>query len=239
MSHHRITCFLRLLGAIVPAVAVAAPAGAQGFYAGAGSSVYSSDEFCLSTAAALSGLRAGFGGDAVGASVAYNNEDWPWIPPPGGGGSAAVVPGFAAGLVATSRQEFYQARGEAFQAVVELFPLGLLPGLKERSTELRRYLSPFIGVGVMIAGDGDPAPASQNRPLPTYGVKGGTDVLIAYGASLRVPVGVDPLRLLVQFRGTSVFARGTELVGPAGDVLETGDPTLTWGEWMVGFAINR
>jgi len=228
-----------LLPACLLLAAGAVQGAAQGVYVGAGSSLYGSDEFCLSTSAALSGIRVGVGGDALGASVSYNNEDWPWPRPPGsGGGGAALVPDFAASLGAAAQEDFYLTRGEAFQAVFEVFPLGLSASLRESTARVRRYLTPFAGIGVLIAGDGDPAPASADRTLPTYAVQGGTEFLVAYGATLRVPAGSDNVRLMLQFRGTSVFARGIQLTGPAGDVIDAGNQTLTWGEWLVGLSFG-
>ncbi len=240
MSKLVLRTLTRALASAVLALTVSAtPGEAQVLSVGVGSSLYDSDGFCLGTEAALSGLRVGVSGGAIGGSIAYNNEDWPWPRPPGGGGgSALVVPGFAGSLQAGSQQNFFMTRGEAIQGVFEVYPLGLSENLRENFATVRRYVTPFVGVGVMIASDGDPAAATQARPLPTYGVKGGTDFLVTYGGAVHLPTGRAGLRLMVQVRGNTLFARGIELIGPAGDRIDAGNQTLTWGEWLVGINIG-
>jgi hypothetical protein len=206
-----------LIGAVALACILSAwwtaRAAAQDLYLAVGSSAYSDDPFCLSTNAALSDARIGVGGDAIGVSASYNNSNWPWPkpppPPPGG----LVVPGAAFSVgAAQDDHDFFLTHGDAFQAVLEFFPLGLVPGLRERTATLRRYVKP-------------------------YAVQGGTDLVVAYGASANVPLG-DRLGLHLQFRGNTLFAGDVELRGPDGDILISEDQRLNWGQWLIGFNIG-
>lgn len=231
-----------LIGAVALACILSAwwtaRAAAQDLYLAVGSSAYSDDPFCLSTNAALSDARIGVGGDAIGVSASYNNSNWPWPkpppPPPGG----LVVPGAAFSVgAAQDDHDFFLTHGDAFQAVLEFFPLGLVPGLRERTATLRRYVKPFAGVGVQISTDGEAAATGANGALPTYAVQGGTDLVVAYGASANVPLG-DRLGLHLQFRGNTLFAGDVELRGPDGDILISEDQRLNWGQWLIGFNIG-
>lgn len=215
-----------------------AKAAAQDVYAALGSSLYSDDPFCLSTSAALSSAQIGVSGDAFGVSAAYNNSNWPWPkpppPPPGG----LVVPGASYSLLGASRQESnYLTHGDAFRAVLELFPLGLLPGLRESTANLRRYIKPFVGAGVQISTDGETSPAGGDRDLPTYAVLGSTDLLISYGASAVVPLG-DRFGIHLQLRGNTLFAGDIEIETPDGQTLVSEDNRLNWGEWLVGLNLR-
>jgi hypothetical protein len=238
MRHKRFTPFGAVAIAVVLSVWSTSPAAAQDFYAALGSSLYSDDPFCLSTSAALSSAQVGVGGDAVGVSASYNNSNWPWPkpppPPPGG----LVVPGATFSLAASRQQEtFYQTHGDAFQAVLELFPLGLLPGLRESTVNVRRYIKPFLGVGVQVSTDGEPAAVGVNGDLPTYAVLGSTDLLVAYGASATVPLN-DRLGIHLQFRGNTLFAGDIELEGPNGETLISEDNRLNWATWLVGLNLR-
>jgi hypothetical protein len=230
------------MGAVAVAILLscwgAMEVAAQDFYAALGSSLYSDDPFCLSTSASLSSAQIGVGGSGIGVSASYNNSNWPWPkpppPPPGG----AVVSGVAYSVSSGQQQaSYYLTHGDAYRAMLEIFPLGLLPGLRESTANLRRYIKPLLGVGVQVSTDGEPAATGVNGNLPTYAVKGGTDLVISYGASAVVPFS-DRLGLHLQFRGNTLFAGDVELEGPGGESLISEDNRLSWGEWLVGLNIR-
>jgi hypothetical protein len=238
MRHKRFTPFGAVAIAVVLSAWSTSRAAAQDLYAALGSSLYSDDPFCLSTSAALSTAQIGVGGDAIGVSASYNNSNWPWPkpppPPPGG----LVVPGAHFSLASGQQQEaFFQTHGDAFRAVLELFPLGFVPGLRESTVNVRRYIKPFLGVGVQVSTDGEAAAAGVNGPQPTYAVLGSTDLLLAYGASATVPLN-DRLGIHLQFRGNTLFAGDIELEGPNGETLISEDNRLNWGEWLVGLNLR-
>jgi hypothetical protein len=220
------------MGATAPDVA------AQQVFLGAGSSLYETDAYCLDSSASLTDYHAGISGDSWGASATYDDADWPWPRPPGsgpGGNTEQARGGPATVLAKQLTTPIYMTRGSSVQAVAELYPLGLLPGLREQTATLRRYLKPFIGVGVQISQDGE---ASSDREVPTYAVKGATDALVSYGASLRLPLQGDTFGLQVQFRATSLFSGGPDLEGPGGETISTESETVTWGTWLVGFTVG-
>ncbi len=221
--------------ACVLSVCWTALVSAQDLTVAVGSATYSSDAFCLTTSAALSSAYVGVGGGAVGVSASYSNGNWPWPdpppPPPGG----LVVPGAAFSLgIAQDDHAYFLTHGDAFRAMAEVFPHGLIPGLRESSATLRQYFKPFVGVGAQISTDGEAAPAGVNGDEPTYSVQGSTDLLVAYGAAVNAPIS-DRVALHVQFRGNTLFAGDVELLGPAGERLISEDQRLNWGEWLIGF----
>lgn len=219
------------LGSTAPNIA------AQQVFLGAGSSLYETDAFCLDSSATLTDYHVGVSGDSWGASATYDNADWPWPKPPTGpgGNTEQALGGPETVLAQQLTTPIYMTRGSSVQAVAELYPLGVLPGLREQTTTLRRYLKPFIGVGLQISQDGE---ASTDREFPTYAVKGATDALVSYGASLRLPLQGDAFGLQVQFRATSLFSSGPDLEGPGGETISTESETVTWGTWLVGFTVG-
>jgi hypothetical protein len=222
---------LASLGPTAPDIA------AQDVFLGAGSSLYESDAFCIDPDEALTDYHVGVSGDSWGASATYDSGAWPWPRPPTGPGSNTeqVIGGPETVLAQQLTTPIYMSRGSAIQAVAELYPLGALPGLREQTATLRRYLKPFIGVGLQISQDGE---AGTDREFPTYAVKGATDALVSYGASLRLPLQGDAFGLQVQFRATSLFSGGPDLEGPGGDTIATESETVTWGTWLVGFTVG-
>lgn len=216
--------------------AVAAPAlPAQEFFVGGGASLYESSEYCLDSESTISDYHVGVGWDSWGASIAYDDGDWPWPKPPGGGSGTGNQLGYGSTVIAQQQEgTVFLSRGSSFQLVGEVYPLAALPVLREATASLRRYVKPFVGVGIQVSDDGE---ASTERAFPTYAVKGGTDPVIAYGASLRVPVA-GPIGLQLQLRGTSLFSGDVEFEGPSGERVSTDGETLTWWTWLVGFSVG-
>lgn len=216
----------------------ASPITGQEVFFGTGSSLYETDEFCIDPDAALTDYQVGVSGDAFGASATYDSGSWPWPKPPGsgsGGNQHLIDPPTVITQQQQQDTDIYMSRGSAIQAVAEVYPLGALPGLREATATLRRYVKPFIGVGFQVSRDGE---SSTERTFDTYAVQGATEPLVAYGASLRVPLGDGGFGLQVQFRGTSLFSGGSDLEGPDGDTITTESETLTWATWLVGFSVG-
>lgn len=226
-------------------LAGAAPAAAQDAFASFGSSFYDTDEFCLNSSAFITDFSVGVSGDMVGVSAMYDNSDWPWPNPPGstGGGGGLLVPvsyNVAAG--AARQEQFYLRQGEAIQATVELYPLGILRRLSgERQGTLEtidRFLVPFVGAGVHYSGDGDTEEAGGSRNLPTYGLRSAARPIVTYGARLFLPGRDRRIRLQLQYNGSTMFVDEFEAVSPQGETLPIASENLTWGNWSVGVSLR-
>lgn len=198
-----------------------------------GNALYSDDAFCLGSDAFITSYDASLDGSVFGASASYNNSDWPW-PPPGTGGSGGGAGGGAA------QQGNYLTHGDAFSVVAKLFPLTAIArsGGADGLRSVDRILRPFIGVGVQVSTDGEPAPAGGGRDLPTYGVRGQTNPLLAFGASLEVPMRASPLGLVVTYRHTVLFSGDFEIDTGAQQDLVIPSATLNWGTVSVGVRIR-
>ncbi len=199
---------------------MAIPVAAQGdFFLSTGSAVYGSDEFCVDSDAFLTHYRAGFSWEAVGVSAAFINNDYPWPE-----------------SQAASQPSNRLTRGNAWQGVVELFPLAFFRS-GEGGSSVGEYVRPFVGVGIQYTGDADPStPAGE---LPIFVVDGRTDVLAAYGAHVTVPLGSSGVRALLQFRGTTLFPSEFKITDTQGQTRTQDGNRLTWGELTVGVSVQR
>jgi hypothetical protein len=103
---------------------------------------------------------------------------------------------------------------------------------------LDRNLRPYLGAGVLLVTDGDPAPAGSGRDLPTFGLRSFVAPVVTYGARLYLPSRQSRLGLVLQYRGNSAFVTGAEYEEPDGSLVDVGDETLTWGTWSVGVSFR-
>jgi hypothetical protein len=224
--------------------ASAAPTAAQDVSASFGSSFYDSDEFCLNSSAFITDYSVGASGDLFGVSAAYDNSDWPWPPPfPTGGGGGLVVPAAFLRFPAARQEQFYLSQGEAFRVVADVFALELLRRVVGGDEEgglarIDRFVRPVFGVGFQYSTDGETAAAGEGRNFPTYGVRGGTNLLIQYGARVYLPSREQRVRIQLEYRGTSMFVDSFELETPAGNILTRDGETLTWSDWSVGVSFR-
>jgi hypothetical protein len=223
----------------------AAPTAAQDVFASAGSSFYDSDAFCLNSSAFFTDFSVGVGGGMVGVSASYDNSDWPWPRPPGssgGGGDALLVPAAFYLGAGAAQEQFYMTQGEALQATVEAYPLGILRRLTgERPGALEtidRFLVPYVGAGIHVSGDGETAEAGDGRDLPTFGLRGDGRPIVTYGARLFLPGRDQRIRLQLQYSGSTMFVDEFEAVSPGGETLRIESENLTWGNWSVGVSLR-
>jgi hypothetical protein len=207
----------------------------------AGSSVYSSDAFCLDSGAALTNFGAGVEGSVFGGEVMFINGAWPWPCPAGGcgGGTGFNLVGFS-GQGRLSQPSSYLTHGNAVLGVVKLFPVPLVQrfGLDGLLGAVDQYVRPYIGVGVQISSDGETASAGGARLLPTYSVKGRTDFVITYGAAALLPGRDTRLGLVVEYRGARTLGNEIEVETDDGRTLESDGSSLKWGQWGVGLRIR-
>lgn len=227
-------------------------AAAQDLSLTGGSGVYASDAFCLDTGALFSVVELSGGGDLFGGSVAHSNGSHPWIPPDAAASALAAQPGnvnLSGGLrpgalrAAASQQNAFLANGRAIRIMAEAFPVALLarlPGQREGALrDINRYVRPFVGAGVHISGDGTAAPAGTNgRDLPTFGLEGSTNLILSYGARAYLPGRDSRLRLVVTYRGNTMFMNDVVYRTPDNETLRRDGKTLTWGEWGVGVSVR-
>ena len=221
----------------------AAPTAAQDVSASFGSSFYDSDEFCLNSSAFITDFSVGVSGDMFGASAMYDNSDWPWPNPPGStGGGGLVIPAAYYLGAGAAQEQFYMTQGEALQATVEAYPLGILrrlTGEREGALEtVDRFLVPFVGAGVHFSGDGETAEAGDGRNLPTYGLRSAARPIVTYGARLFLPGRDRKVRLLLQYNGSTMLVDEFEAVSPLGETLTIDSENLTWGNWSVGVSLR-
>jgi len=178
---------------------------------------YDRDFFCVDPDDWLTTFRLSVERGAFGVSVA-SVAAYPWpIPPPLLEGSAFID------------------RGTAYQVGVQVDPLRLLTSATGGVT---RFVRPFVGGGVHLSTDGEPAAAGVNGDEPTAAIQGGTDAFVTYGARVTVPVGDSRLGLFGEVRGTSVFDGGKTFVDEVGERLESDSRTLTWAEFSVGVRLS-
>lgn len=226
-------CFVVAFGLAVVLVTLPSGGAAQtSLSLSVGNALYSDDEFCLGSDAFITTYDASLDGSVFGASASYNNSDWPW-PPPGAGGSGGAGGGGA-------QQGNYLTHGDAFSAVAKLFPLTAIAraGGADGLRGIDQVVRPFVGVGVQISTDGEPAPAGGGRDLPTYGVRGQTNPLLTFGASLEVPMRASPLGLVVTYRHNVLFSGDFEIdTGDEQDLVISSE-NLDWGVLSVGVRIR-
>jgi hypothetical protein len=226
---------------------VATPVTAQ-FGASVGANIYESDEFCLNSEAFLTYAEASYGGDVAGVSASYANSDVPWLPIPGGGGQNLVLPAAASVAayrvpVGAQQETFFRSQGDAFQASVDIFVIGLARRIARGDEDgglarIDRIVRPFVSAGVILTTDGDPAPAGDGRQLPTYGQEGYTAPTISYGARVYLPSRESRLGLLIQYRMTHAFVGDVNYVQPDGNTTPAGNETIDWGMLSVGLSFN-
>lgn len=215
-----------------------------------GSGVYESDAFCLDTNAAFSVVELSGGGDLVGGSVAYSNGSHPWIDPPDGtffsegraGGATLQRNAWVSATASQAvQQEPFLTNGDAVRIMAETFPVALLsrvPGQREGVLrDINRFVRPFIGAGVYISGDGTTAPA-DGRDAPTFGLEGLTSVILSYGARAYLPGRDMPVRLVLLYRGNTMFVSDVSYRTPDGERIRGDGETLTWGEWAIGVSVR-
>lgn len=218
-----------------------------------GAGVYGSDAFCLDTGAFFSVVEVSGGGDLVGGSVAYSNGSHPWPGPPTGGelGLAPYPGGASLNRVARVegpqtrglQQQAFLTNGDAVRIMAETFPIALLsrlPGQREGVlSEINRYVRPFVGAGVYISGDGTTAPVGTNgRDSPTFGLEGSTSLILSYGARLYLPARDRRVRLVLLYRGNTMFISDVVYRTPDNGTLRGDGEALTWGEWGVGVSLR-
>ena len=220
------------LASAAPLLLAAAPLAAQEVDVVAGSAWCDGDELCLDPDQLITSYRITLATDEFGLSASYEDECWPWFdPPPGSGDDAAAIAAAVAAARTAAQQPIAQRHGSGWQLLAEAYPLGLLD-----VDRISRFLRPFVGAGVFITGDGDPAVSGPGGSV-VYGVKGRTDLIIAYGASLYLPSRDVPLRLVVQLRGTTMFANDVAFLTPGGQTVETeGSQNRTYAQLSVGFS---
>jgi hypothetical protein len=230
---------LRALFLCACAVSLAAsPAAAQiNIYGTFGSAGYDDDEFCLGSDAAITSVGVGVEGSVVGGEVNYNNSDWPWPPPAGTGGGGAFSVAGRGTLTRARQEERFLTHGNALTGMIKLFPLPVLRtlGLDGLLGTADRFVRPFIGVGIQYSTDGETSPAGQARPLPTDAVKGSTDIVVTYGATLVLPGRDTPLGLIFGYRGAKLFANDIDIERADGETETVDAGSLNWTEWSVGF----
>lgn len=229
------------------------PAAAQGdVCATAGAGVYDSDALCLDSNATLTVFELCASADLVGASVAYSNGAWPWLgPPPPGALALGPYPGGASlnrGASETSgsrvfQEEAFLTQGDAFRIMAETFPVALLsrlPGQREGTLgDINRYIRPFVGLGIHFSDDGEAAPpGTGGRDLPTFGIEGSTNLILSYGARAYLPGRNTPVRLVLLYRGNTMFVGDVVYRTPDDRTIRGDGETLTWGEWGVGVSLR-
>ena len=202
----------------------------------AGSSVYSSDAFCLDSGAALTNFGAGVEGDLVGGEFSFINGAWPWPPPPGSGGSFAAF----SGAQSFRQPENYLTHGNALSGLVKVFPVALVQrlGLDGLLGSVDRYVRPYLGAGVHSSMDGEAAPAGDGRTLPTYSVQGQTNLIFSYGVSALLPGRDSRLGLVVDYRGSHLFAGDFDIETDDGETLTIEGDNLRYGAWGVGLRVR-
>lgn len=197
-----------------------------------GQAIYSSDEFCLDTEAFITDYQLGYEGSVVGAEVSYG-RNWPWPPvgPPGGGdGGGEAGHGH--------QEERYLSRGDAFSAVVKLFPFGALGNREGGLRSFDRIVRPFIAAGLHVSSDGEPAPPGDGRNLPTWGVGGQTAPLLAVGASLELPARDERFGVIITYRQNFLFAGDFEIDRGELPPETVAGETLDWGVLSAGVRIR-
>jgi hypothetical protein len=197
-----------------------------------GSAVYSSDAFCLDSGAALTNFSAGIDGSVVGGELMFSNGAWPWPPPPGSGGSFAVFSG--SGL---RQEENFLTHGNAIAGVIKVFPVAVIQrmGLDGLLGNVDRYVRPYLAAGVHSSTDGETAPAGGGRDVPTYSVQGQTNFIFSYGASALLPGRDAKLGLVVEYRGSHLFAGDFDIETDEGTTQTIDGENLRFGAWSVGF----
>lgn len=179
---------------------------------------YTRDRFCIDPDGWLSTVRLTAEVGAFAATAALVGA-YPWPPPPPPLRGASFID-----------------RGTAVQVGVELLPLRLLPG--DGLRRLDRWVTPFVGGGVHLSRDGEPAAAGVNGDEPTAAILGGSDPFVAFGARVTLPLGGDRFGLFGEVRSTQVFDGGTEFVDVQGTTFETDSRTLSWTEFSVGVRLR-
>jgi hypothetical protein len=200
----------------VASTGLASPVDAQNFSATFGQGLYGADSGCPTPGSFITTYRLSAQTPLLGVSASFNNGDYPW--PPMDGGFSAV------GEMLT--------HGDAVAATAEIYPFGLLKS--EGGHRLASFVRPFVGIGLQKSKDGEPEAATVDHP-ESLGVVGATDLLFTYGAAVSIPT-VNGLRLVVEFRGNSVFAGQYDAIAPNGSRLTADGSTLTWGELSAGFS---
>jgi hypothetical protein len=225
------------------AAAGAAPAAAQlDVSLSGGSGIYASSVYCLDSGAFVTVIEFGLGGDLLGGSAAYSNGSWPWMPPPGSGIAGALYSGVAA--PAAAQQPVFLTHGAAFRGMVEAYPIGFLArasGRREGGSlrDFGQYVRPFIAAGLHVSRDGDPAPPGGGRNAETWGIKGAVSPLVSYGVRAFLPGRSSPVRIVVQYRGNTMFVSEVEYITPGGGTPPRRDgETVTWGEWGIGLSLG-
>jgi hypothetical protein len=230
---------LRALFLCACAVSLAArPAVAQiNIYGTFGSAGYDDDEFCLGSDAAITSIGVGVDGTVLGGEVGYNNSDWPWPPRPGTGNNGAFSVAGRGAFSRAQQEERYLTHGNAFTGMIKLFPLPILRtlGLDGLLGTADRFVRPFVGVGVQISTDGTTSAAGDARPLPTDAVKGSTNLVVTYGATVLLPGRDTPIGLILGYRGAKLFANEVDIETAAGQTETVDAGSLSWTEWSVGF----
>lgn len=224
----RMKRFACAVAALVATSAIAVPAAAQtNVTLSAGTALYSSDEFCLDSGALVTSYRAGVEGSLIGAEAMYDT-DWPW--PPDGSGTGGGPGGGGA-----QPEDRFLNHGDAFGGLVKVYPLAALSRAGEGAglRNVDRYLRPFLGVGLLRSTDGDSAPPDA-QGLPTYGVRGQTNPLVTFGASLQLPARDLPFGVFVEYRYNLLFSGDFDIDTGAAQDLTLDSETLDWGAFSVG-----
>ncbi len=220
-----------ITGVVLTSATPGQAAGQTFAYASLGNSAYGeSGDFCLDPGAFFTSLELGVSGGLLGGSAQYINGDWPWPnrPPPGSGALVRGVRFSGAGGV---QESVLLRHGRAFQFMAQFNPARVV------SEGVNRFVRPFVGVGVHISTDGDPAAAANGQPV-VYGIKGQTRPFVAYGVNGLLPLGAR-VGLTAGYRGTSVFFGDFQYVTPQGTAVEPSPgQTLTSGIWTVGATIR-
>jgi hypothetical protein len=125
--------------------------------------------------------------------------------------------------------------GRAFQGVVEVHPLRLFNVGGSAAAE---YVQPFIGFGLQMAGDGEPAAGEGPGGVDVNAILGRTDPIFSAGASARLQLESLPFGFQVQYRFTHIFGKDFEWEQPSGNVVTLeGTQGLGWGEITAGFTL--
>lgn len=191
----------------LPLAASSAAAQTYGFLS-FGNAASSDDPFCEDPTALITMIAAGVSTPLFGATVEYNNGDYPW-PPMEESTGEFLTHGAALQLMASVNPAQFVARG------------------------LSQYVRPFVGVGLHIGSDGE----TRTGTVPTNAVLGQTRPFIAYGANAILPIG-SRLGVTAGYRGTSVLFGDFEIDTPGGATETIGGKTLTAHSLNVGFLVR-